>query len=132
MTEDLKTLTTSLENVAARLGRIEERLALNETANGTADNDTRWLYLIARPHPWRRQLSIKGRNMTVGQLVRTIRANRMTPEEASDRLELPLPAVNEALAYYAENQGLIELEATEERRYLAERGFPLEPKDLPR
>ncbi len=35
----------------------------------------RWQYLIARPHRWRRQLSIKGRNMTVGQLVSTIHAN---------------------------------------------------------
>jgi uncharacterized protein (DUF433 family) len=132
MTEEMKTLCAGLEDVTTRLGRIEEQLALKDSANRTADPNARWQYLIARPHRWRRQLSIKGRNMTVGQLVRTIGANRMTPEQASDRLDLPLAAVNEALAYYAENKGLIELEASEERRMLAERGYPLEPKDLSR
>jgi hypothetical protein len=96
------------------------------------DAGTRWQHLIARPHRWRRQLWVKGRNMTVGQPISTIRANRLTPEQASDNLELPLAAICEALTYYAENRGLIELEATEERRRLAERGLPLEPKDPPR
>jgi uncharacterized protein (DUF433 family) len=124
VTEELKLLATRLEDVANRMVQIEERLA----ANG----ESRWQYLIARPHRWRRQLCVKGRNMTVGQLVSTLRANRLTPEQASDRLDLPLPAICEALTYYAENRGLIELEASEERRRLAQRGLPLEPKDLPR
>jgi uncharacterized protein (DUF433 family) len=92
---------------------------------------SRWQYLVARPHRWRRQLSIKGRNMTVGQLVSTVRANRYTPEQASEELELPLAAIYEALAYHAEQRDLIEMEASEERRRLAERGYPFEPKDLP-
>jgi uncharacterized protein (DUF433 family) len=91
----------------------------------------RWQFLIARPHRWRRQLSIKGRNMTVGQLVSTVRANRYTPDQASDELELPLAAINEALTYFAENRDLIEMEASEERRRLGERGFSLEPTNLP-
>ncbi|HEV3260686.1 MAG TPA: hypothetical protein VG013_27780 [Gemmataceae bacterium] len=91
-----------------------------------------WQYLAARPHPWRRQLGIKGRNMTVGQLVSTIRANRLSPEQASADLGLPLEAVHEALAYFDANQDLIQAEAAEERRRLAERGYPLEPRDLSR
>ena len=70
--------------------------------------------------------------MTVGQLVSTLRANRYTPEQASQELELPVAAINEALAYYGENRDLIEMEASEERRRVGERGYPLEPKDLPR
>ena len=70
--------------------------------------------------------------MTVGQLVSTVRANRYTPEQASDDLELPLEAVSEALAYYADNRALIEMEASEERRRVSERGYRLEPKDLRR
>jgi uncharacterized protein (DUF433 family) len=128
MTEELKTLAASLEDVAQRMGRIEERLALSDASNGATGQGTRWLYLIARPHRWRRQLSVKGRNLTVGQLVSTMRANQLTPEQAQDDLDLPLPAIYEALTYYAENRGLIELEATEERRRLAERGLPLEPE----
>jgi uncharacterized protein (DUF433 family) len=128
VTEELKTLAARLDNVATRMDQIEECLA----ANGGTDQGSRWQYLIARPHRWRRQLCIKGRNQTVGQLVSSLQANRMTPEQASDSLDLPLAAINEALTYYAENRGLIELEASEERRRLAERGLALEPKDLPR
>jgi uncharacterized protein (DUF433 family) len=132
MTEEMQTLTARLEDVATRLGRIEERLTVRDASNGMTDPGTRWQYLIARPHRWRRQLWVKGRNMTVGQLLSTIRANRLSAEQASDSLDLPLAAIYEALTYYAENRGLIELEAAEERRRLAERGLPLEPKDLPR
>jgi uncharacterized protein (DUF433 family) len=132
MTEELKVLSNQLAEVANRMGQIEQRLAVREAGNGPVEPGSRWQYLIARPHRWRRQLCLKGRNTTVGQLVSTLRANRMTPEEASDRLDLPLAAIYEALTYYAENRALIELEASEERRRLAERGLPLEPKDLPR
>jgi uncharacterized protein (DUF433 family) len=129
VTEELKTLSAGLDEVAKRVERIEERFAVLDATNGAA---TRWQYLIARPHRWRRQLCLKGRNMTVGQLLSTIRANRLTPEQASDRLDLPLAAIYEALAYYTENRGLIELEASEERRRLGQRGLPLEPKDISR
>jgi uncharacterized protein (DUF433 family) len=130
--EDPKTPTTTLDDLAARVGQIEAQLAVRESGNGNAETGSRWQYLIARPHRWRRQLCVKGRNTTVGQLVSTIRANCMTAEQASDSLELPLAAIYEALTYHAENRGLIELEASEERRRLAQRGLPLEPKDLPR
>src|SRR5206468_2097211 len=37
-----------------------------------------WKYLVVRKHPWRKQLYIKGRNMTVRQLVGTVKASRFT------------------------------------------------------
>ena len=80
-------------------------------------------YLVARPHPWRRQLCLKGRNMTVGQLISTIQANRLTPEEAADDLELPIEQVQEALAYYELHRDLIEAEAREEAARLAAKGY---------
>jgi uncharacterized protein (DUF433 family) len=124
----MKTLTARVDEVASRMDQLEERLA----ANGATDEGSRWQFLIARPHRWRRQLCIKGRNMTVGQLVSTIRANRMSPEQASESLDLPLALIGEAMTYYAENRDLIEQEASEERRRLAQRGLLLEPKNLPR
>ncbi len=124
MTE-IQQLQSQLAEALNRIQHLEK-----EVSNGT--EIPRWQYLIARPHRWRRQLSIKGRNMTVGQLLSTVRANRYSPEQASVELELPLAAINEVLAYYAENRELIEMEASEERRRLAERGYPLDPKDLPR
>jgi uncharacterized protein (DUF433 family) len=126
MTGELQVLHEKLNEALTRIQRLEERL------DGAEEATPRWKYLIARPHSWRRQLAIKGRNMTVGQLVSTVRANQLTPEQASEDLQLPVEAIQEALAYYAENRELIQMEAAEERRWLAEQGYPLEPKDLPR
>jgi uncharacterized protein (DUF433 family) len=122
---------TELQQLQNQLAQALDRIQHLEKEMSTGNESPRWRYLIARPHSWRRQLSIKGRNMTVGQLVSTVRANRYTPEQASEDLELPLAAVQEALAYYAEHRDLIELEADEERRRLGQGGLPLEPKNLP-
>jgi uncharacterized protein (DUF433 family) len=122
---ELQELQQQLTEALNRIERLEERLSGVEEA-------ARWRHLIRRPHRWRRQLGLRDRNITVGQLVSTIRANKLTPEQASEDLELPLEAIQEALAYYAENRELIAGEASEERRRLAERGYALEPEDLPR
>lgn len=124
-------VVTELQQIQNKLTEALGRIQLLENEWNGCKESFRWQYLVARPHRWRRQLSIKGRNMTVGQLVSTVRANRYTPEQASDELELPLPAITEALEYYAEQRDLIELEASEERRRLSERGYTLEPKALP-
>jgi uncharacterized protein (DUF433 family) len=82
-----------------------------------------WRFLAIRPHRWRRQLFVRGRNLTVGHLVMTIRANRMTPEQAAEELGLHVEAVREALCYYDQNRELIAQEAAEERRALTEGGY---------
>lgn len=64
-----------------------------------AEMQNAYAYLVARPHSWRKQLYLQGRNMTVGQLVATMRANKLSPEEAADDLSLPIAQVQEALAY---------------------------------
>jgi uncharacterized protein (DUF433 family) len=126
MSADLQVLQNKLDEVLSRVQRLEEQIG------PLAAQAARWRYLVARPHAWRRQLAIKGRNMTVGQLMSTIRANQLSPEQASLDLELPLEAIQEAMTYYTENRALIELEAAEERRRLTERGYPLEAQHLPR
>jgi uncharacterized protein (DUF433 family) len=123
---------TKIHQMQNQLAEALDRIQHLEEEINSGQESPRWEYLIARPHRWRRQLSIKGRNMTVGQLVSTIQANRYTPEQAGEELELPLAAINEALAYHAEHRDLIEIEASEERRRVGERGYPLEPKDLSR
>ena len=75
-------------------------------------------YLEARPHPWRRQPYLRGRTMTVGQLVATMCANGLTPEQAADDLDLPLAYSAEALLYYAEQHDLVDEELREDRRRL--------------
>lgn len=80
-------------------------------------------YLTARPHPWKKQLVLKGRNMTVGQLISTMQANNLTDEEAADDLDLPLEQIREARAYYQAHQTLVDLEAQEEAARLASKGY---------
>ncbi len=84
-------------------------------------------YLVARPHPWRRQLYLRGRNMTVGQLVATMRANALNAEEAAADLDLPLAQVREALAYYDVHRDLVDEELREEKRSLQAEGYIGEP-----
>ncbi|MEW5960970.1 MAG: hypothetical protein AB1801_24860, partial [Chloroflexota bacterium] len=57
--------------------------------------------------------------------VYTMRANQLSPEEAAQDMDLPLPQVREALAYYETHQDLIESEAAEEKEYLLSKGIEL-------
>src|SRR5262249_39635328 len=90
-----------------------------------------WRHLAIRPHRWRRQLFVRGRNLTVGHLVMAMRANRQTPEQAAEELDLPVEAVREALCYYDQNKELIAHEAAEERRALSEGGPGRAPAPVP-
>jgi hypothetical protein len=86
-----------------------------------------WRWLVARPHPWRRQLWVKGRKLLAAQVWSDIQANALTPEQAAQDWSLPLEAVEEVLRYCEENTALIVLEAEEERRRLADAGVRLAP-----
>ena len=89
-------------------------------------------YLAARPQTGRNQLYLKGRNMTVGQLVYKMRANELSTEQAAEDMELPEMEVREALAYYQTHRELIETEMEEEKHYLLSQGVDLEPGTVPR
>lgn len=87
-----------------------------------------YAYLERRPHPWRRQFYLRGRTMTVGQLVATMRANGLTPDQAADD---PLAQIAEALFYYAQQHDLVDEELREDRRRLQAKGYPVEPPPVP-
>lgn len=89
---------------------------------------TQWQYLEQRPHPWRKQLYFKGKRLRPFTVWITMQVEKMSLEEAADNWDLPLAAISEAIAYCKANQELLKFEAEEERRYLEERGIPLEPK----
>lgn len=89
-------------------------------------------YLVAKPHRWRKQLSLKGRNMTVGQLVATMRANKMTPEYAADDFDLPLAQILEALDYYERNRELVDWELRQDRIRAIAAGIAVDPPPLSR
>jgi hypothetical protein len=79
-------------------------------------------YLEERPHAWRKQLWIPGRNMTAWQLVESLLTNHDNPEDAAQHHALPLAVVAEALLYCLENRDLIEAEREQEWRWLREAG----------
>lgn len=88
-------------------------------------------YLVTRPEKGRKQPYLKGRNMTVGQLVYKMRANQLSVEQAAEDMDLPARQVMEAVAYYQVHRDLIESEMEEEKRYLLSQGVELEPCTVP-
>lgn len=87
-------------------------------------------YLEERPDNWRQQLYLKGRNISVGQLIYAMRANDLDTEGVAYELDLPVVQVREAQQYYQLNKQVIERDADEEKRFLIKEGIPLEPEHL--
>lgn len=82
---------------------------------------TNTTYHWLEPKPYKRftrQLGIRGRNMTVWNLVADVVVSGHTPQEVADDYRLPLEAVNEALEYYHANKDWIDAEINEEGRQL--------------
>jgi hypothetical protein len=86
-----------------------------------------WCWLVARPHPWRRQLWVKGRKLLAAQVWSDMNSNRLTEKQAAQDWDLPLEAIEEIDRYCDENAALIALEADEERRRLSDAGVQLAP-----
>ncbi len=101
------------------------RLLIPELEPSPIEN---WQYLVERPHPWRRQLYIKGRKLLASTVWRDAIANEMSPEEAAENWDLPLAAIQEVMHYCERHQELLQLEAEEERYRLELKGVSLESK----
>lgn len=81
----------------------------------TTETTYQWL----EPKPYKkhtRQLGIKGRNMTVWNLVHGVVVSGVRQEEMARRFDLPLEAVQEALDYYHTNREWIDREIDEQAR----------------
>lgn len=89
-----------------------------------------WQYLIARPHPWRKQLYVKGRKLLASTIWRDMTANGMSPEQAAENWDLPLSAMYEVIDYCQNHQQLLKLEADEERYRLEVKGVQVEPANV--
>lgn len=122
----------SLEDLKAQAIQLSthQRLELISAVIQSLQHTTRspnWQFLVSRPHPWRRQLYIKGRKVLASTLWQDVVAHQMTIAEAAENWDLPLTAVQEAMHYCEMNQDLLRLEAEEEQRRLQEGGLLLEP-----
>lgn len=72
---------------------------------------TPYQFLEPKPYKrWTRQLGLKGRNMLASQLVAVMRANGWSVEETAENYDLPVEAVEEAVAYVGASEEWIRVE----------------------
>jgi hypothetical protein len=83
--------------------------------SGLASPATRWTWLVEREHPWRRQLWLKGRNLTAGSVARTASTNGWSAERTAEELSIPIAAVVESIRYGELASDLIDAEEAEDR-----------------
>lgn len=88
---------------------------------------TPWKYLVERPHPWRRQLYVKGRRLLAATVWQDMLVNELSLDATAENFALPVDAVVEIIRYCEANQELLQMEADEERRRLEEKGVTIEP-----
>jgi uncharacterized protein (DUF433 family) len=116
-----------LDTIESRLRRLEERIDRREMREVAVEP---WQYLVRRQHPWRKQLYVKGRNMTARQLVGSMKANQLDEQAAAADNHVPVEAVREALAYVESNRELLETEAEIERLMLKRGGVARGPQPV--
>lgn len=119
MAENDTTMLDRLDTIEARLRCLEQRIDRTEMRETAVPP---WQYLVRRRHPWRRQLYVKGRNLTARQLVGAMKANQLDEAVAAADYRLPVEAVREALTYVEKNRELLETEAEIERLMLQHGG----------
>jgi hypothetical protein len=85
-----------------------------------------WRWLVERPHPWRRQLWVKGRKLLASAVWLDALTNGMSPREAAESWDLPQDACEEIFAYCDANRALIKAEADEERQRLNRAGVEVD------
>lgn len=131
-------LAAEIDELRNRLQKVEGQLAAVTPPLEPVSDQPRelavpgWQHLVARRHPWRKQLYLKGRNMTVRQMVGTLKANAWNEEAAASNLDLPVEAIREALRYAEENQELLNYETAYEHLLLAQKGYRIATPPVPR
>jgi hypothetical protein len=120
-------ISDRLDTIESRLRRLEKRIDQREMREGAVEP---WQYLVRRQHAWRKQLYVKGRNMTARQLVGSMKANQFDEKAAAADCQLPVEAVREALTYVESNRELLETEAEIERLMLKRGGIARGPQPV--
>jgi prevent-host-death family protein len=103
----------------------------NAPEGSPGEHDLHYQYLVTRPEKGRKQAYLKGRNMTVSQLIYSMRAEGLNAEEAAADFDLPVEQVHEAQAYYQVHRELVEADAEEEKRSLIEHGKRIQAEQAP-
>jgi uncharacterized protein (DUF433 family) len=127
MVEQNASTPDRLDTIESRLRRLEERIDQREMREAAVEP---WQYLVRRQHPWRKQLYLKGRNMTARQLIGSMKANELDEAATAADYRLPVEAVREALVYVQKNGELLETEAEIERLMLKRGGVARGPQPV--
>ncbi len=117
-----------LDSFEKRLCQLEERVNRRELREQVVEP---WKHLVRRQHPWRRQLYIKGRNMTARQLIGSMEANQLDDLAVAADYHIPIEAVREAVAYVEANSELLTTEAEIERLMLKRGTVVHGPRPVP-
>ena len=105
-------------------GEKTERLLIPELER---PGISEWRYLVARQHPWQRQMAFKGRRLLASTVWRDVVANGQSLEQAAEEWDLPVEAVDEAVRWCEANRALLEMEAREQARRLTAEGVAIAP-----
>lgn len=89
-------------------------------------------YLVDIEHSWKKQLYVKGRKLPAAAVWSSMLVNNLSREDAAENWELPVAAIDEIVDFCELNKDLLQMEAAEEGRRLAQKGIKLEPKPSPR
>lgn len=76
----------------------------------------KYAHIEASDHPWRKGMKIKGRRLTVAQLIGRMSSNSWSVDETADEYDLPRDAVAEALDYAKRFPEVVADDAAGERR----------------
>ncbi|MEC4896206.1 MAG: hypothetical protein SAL07_24480 [Oscillatoria sp. PMC 1051.18] len=121
-----------LKEKASQLS-VSDRLALVSAVIQSLQNSPQiedWQYLVSRPHPWRKQLYIKGHKLLASTVWQDMITNQLSPEQAVENWDLPLAAIYEVIQYCESHQELLKLEADEERYRLEVKGVSIESTNV--
>ena len=75
---------------------------------------TQWQYLEKRPHPWRKQLYLKGKRIKASVIYSDMIVNEETSQETTENWDLPLAAIERIIKYGQTHEELLKQQAEEE------------------
>ena len=84
-------------------------------------------YLVFRSHAWRRQPWVKGSRVLAATVWRDMVTNNLSVADAAENWGLSEEAIREIAGWCEAHRELLELEALEERRQLADQGVQVGP-----
>jgi hypothetical protein len=110
-------LLPELTDQACKLPQSDRLSLINALVDSLQkiDPTQNWRYLVARAHPWRKQLYIKGTKILASVVWQDAISNQLSPAQMAENWDLPLESIAEIMEYCQVNRSLIELEAKEER-----------------